>query len=181
VSGPIDHTETLTVSTCTTMLCINNVSQFRPKRGIFRACVIRTGNCLEMDNLQSENYNFEQNVACKNSSIRLLLRCRIRDRFYVVRYPRLLIVFCSGPFWYSQQLYFRLTLPSHISHGTYSIMTSMTLVGPKSIWTLRCLFLCESFSRPGLPNRRYPSPVPIPCLNCRATNLSYNYYRVYHY
>jgi hypothetical protein len=36
---------------------------------------------------------------------------------------RLLIVFCLGPFWYTLQLFFRLALPSHISHGTDTILT----------------------------------------------------------
>jgi hypothetical protein len=60
--------------------------------------VIRTGNCLEMDNLQSDNYNFEQNVACQDLSIRLLLRGRIRDKFYVVRDPTLIDSILLGSF-----------------------------------------------------------------------------------
>jgi hypothetical protein len=35
---------------------------------------------------------------------------------------RLLLVFCNGPIWYTQQLYFQRTLPSHISRGTDTIM-----------------------------------------------------------
>jgi hypothetical protein len=35
----------------------------------------------------------------------------------------LLKVFCLGPFWYTQQLCFRLTPPSHISHSTDTILT----------------------------------------------------------
>jgi hypothetical protein len=36
---------------------------------------------------------------------------------------RLLIVFCLGPFWDTQQLYFDLRFRLYISHGTDTIMT----------------------------------------------------------
>jgi hypothetical protein len=36
---------------------------------------------------------------------------------------RLLIVFCLGPFWYTQQLYFDSRFRLYISHGTDTIMT----------------------------------------------------------
>jgi hypothetical protein len=36
---------------------------------------------------------------------------------------RLLIVFRSGPFWYTQQLYFESRFRLYISHGTDTIMT----------------------------------------------------------
>jgi hypothetical protein len=35
---------------------------------------------------------------------------------------RLLLVFCTVPFWYTQQLYFQHTLRPYISHGTDTIM-----------------------------------------------------------
>jgi hypothetical protein len=37
--------------------------------------------------------------------------------------PRLLLVFCTGPFRYTQQLYIQYTLRLYISHGTDTIMT----------------------------------------------------------
>jgi hypothetical protein len=36
---------------------------------------------------------------------------------------RLLLVFCTGPFWCTQQLYFQHTLRLFISYGTDTIMT----------------------------------------------------------
>jgi hypothetical protein len=36
---------------------------------------------------------------------------------------RLLLVSCTGPFWYTQQFYFQHTLRLFISHGTDTIMT----------------------------------------------------------
>jgi hypothetical protein len=107
----------------------------------------------------------------------------LRDKFYVRRETlRPLLVFCTGPFWYTQPLYFQHTFPSHISYGADTIATRYDTGRTRiPFWSLRCLYLGESFSRPGLPNRRYPSLVPILWHICRATKLSYNYYLVYHY
>jgi hypothetical protein len=43
--------------------------------------------------------------------------------FYVVREPTLIYSILFGSFWYTQQLYFRLKFPSHISHSTDTILT----------------------------------------------------------
>jgi hypothetical protein len=46
------------------------------------------------------------------------------NNFYVRRETlRLLLVFCTGPFWYTQQLYFQHALRLYRSHGTDTIMT----------------------------------------------------------
>jgi hypothetical protein len=105
------------------------------------------------------------------------------NKFYVRREPlSLLLVSCTGPFWYTQQIYFLHTLRLYISRGTDNNMaqydTGRTKIpfGPFDA----CIWV-SPFARPGLPNRRYPSPVPIPWHICRATKLSYSYHYVYHY
>jgi hypothetical protein len=90
---------------------------------------------------------------------------------------RLLLVLCTSKFWYTQQLYFQHTLRLCISHGTDTIMTQHDTgrteipFGPFDV----CIWVSflVSFSRPGLPNRGYPSPVPILWHICRATKSSY--------
>jgi hypothetical protein len=48
----------------------------------------------------------------------------VGNNIYVRRETlRLLLVFCTGPFWYTQQLYFDSRLRLYISHGTDTIMT----------------------------------------------------------
>jgi hypothetical protein len=46
------------------------------------------------------------------------------NKFYVRReFKRLLLVSCTGPFWYTQQLYFDSRFRLYISHGTDTIVT----------------------------------------------------------
>jgi hypothetical protein len=46
------------------------------------------------------------------------------NKFYVrTETLRLLLVFCKGPFWYTQQFYFQHTFRLYITHGTETIMT----------------------------------------------------------
>jgi hypothetical protein len=73
---------------------------------------------------------------------------------------RLLILSCTGPFWYTQQFYFQHTLRLYIIHGTDKIMTQYDTgrteipFGPFDV----CIW--ESFSRPGLPNKGTPHQCP---------------------
>jgi hypothetical protein len=60
-----------------------------------------------------ENRKLAQIMVPKHSGI----------NFGVVKEPTPIDRFFPGPFWCTQQLYFRLTLPSHMSHGTDTIMT----------------------------------------------------------
>jgi hypothetical protein len=57
------------------------------------------------------------------------------NKFYVRRKTlRLLLVFCTGPFWYTQQLYFQHKLRLYISHGTDSILTRYDAFRHSGVW-----------------------------------------------
>jgi hypothetical protein len=57
----------------------------------------------------------------------------IGNKFYVRKTKlRLLQVLCTGPFWYTQQLYFQHKLRLYIIHGTETIITQYDTGRPKS-------------------------------------------------
>jgi hypothetical protein len=80
---------------------------------------------------------------------------------------RLLIVFCLGPFWHTQQLYFDSRFRLYMSHGTDTIMTQYDTgrteipFGPFNV----CIWVSPFLVQP----------------ICRATKLSYIYHKVYRY
>jgi hypothetical protein len=75
---------------------------------------------------------------------------------------RLLLVFCTGPFWYTQQLSFQHTLRLYISHGTDTIMTQYDAgrteipLGPLDVCIWVSPFLAQDSPIEGTP-RQCPS------------------------
>jgi hypothetical protein len=82
---------------------------------------------------------------------------------------RLLIVFCTGPFWYTQQLYFHYTLRLYIRHNTDTIMTQYdtgrteTPFRPFDVCIWMSPFLIQDSPIEGTPHQ---------CLSCGICSIS---------
>jgi hypothetical protein len=95
------------------------------------------------------------------------------NKFYMRREPlRSLLVFCTGPFWYTQQLYFQHTLRLYISHGTDTIMTQYDTgrteipFGPFDVCIWTSPFLVQDSPIEGTPHQ---------CPSCGIFAESLNY------
>jgi hypothetical protein len=84
----------------------------------------------------------------------------LRNNIYVRREPlRLLLVFCTGPFWYTKERYFHYTLRLYKSHLTDTIMTQYdtcrteTPFGPFDVCIWMSSFLVQDSPIEGTPHQ----------------------------